>query len=109
MSEKADVLLAEQASESAEANGGEPLEEGEQSLPDSDELRALIASGRERGYLTFEELSQTLEEVEVTKEQVKGLHAHLIEHGVEADRVHYFVFGPDDGSVTGIDTGQRRR
>ena len=83
MSEKADVLLAEQASESAEANGGEPLEEGEQSLPDSDELRALIASGRERGYLTFEELSQTLEEVEVTKEQVKGLHAHLIEHGVD--------------------------
>jgi len=35
--------------------------------------------------------------------------AALIEHGVEADRVHYFVFGPDDGSVTGIDTGQRRR
>ncbi len=66
-----------------EANGGEPLEEGEQSLPDSDELRALIASGRERGYLTFEEISQTLEEVEVTKEQVKGLHAHLIEHGVD--------------------------
>lgn len=33
--------------------------------------------------------------------------AALIEHGVEADRVHYFVFGPDDGSVTGIDTGQR--
>ena len=35
--------------------------------------------------------------------------AALIEHGVEADRVHYFVFGPDDGSVTGIDTGQRGR
>jgi nitric oxide dioxygenase len=35
--------------------------------------------------------------------------AALIEHGVEAERVHYFVFGPDDGSVTGIDTGQRRR
>jgi hypothetical protein len=28
-------------------------------------------------------LSQTLEEVEVNKEQVQGLHAHLIEHGVD--------------------------
>ena len=52
-------------------------------LPDSDELRGLIASGRERGYLTFEEISQTLEEVEITKEQVQGLHAYLIEHGVD--------------------------
>jgi len=33
--------------------------------------------------------------------------AALIAHGVDADRVHYFVFGPDDGSVTGADTGQR--
>ncbi|WP_277958862.1 globin domain-containing protein [Frigoribacterium faeni] len=33
--------------------------------------------------------------------------AALIGHGVDADRVHYFVFGPDDGSVTGADTGQR--
>ncbi|HXV53215.1 MAG TPA: sigma-70 family RNA polymerase sigma factor, partial [Solirubrobacterales bacterium] len=47
------------------------------------ELRGLIATGRERGYLTFEEISQTLEEVEVTKEQVKGLHAYLVEHGVD--------------------------
>ena len=31
----------------------------------------------------------------------------LIAHGVPAPRVHHFVFGPDDGSVTGADTGQR--
>ncbi|KQR44691.1 hypothetical protein ASF82_14980 [Frigoribacterium sp. Leaf164] len=31
----------------------------------------------------------------------------LIAHGVPASRVHHFVFGPDDGSVTGVDTGQR--
>ena len=30
----------------------------------------------------------------------------VIGHGVDAERVHYFVFGPDDGSVTGADTGQ---
>ena len=66
----------------AEPNGGAP-EQARAALPDSEDLRALIAQGRERGYLTFEEISETLEEVEVTKEQVQGLHAHLIEHGVD--------------------------
>ena len=51
--------------------------------PTRTSFAGLIATGRERGYLTFEEISQTLEEVEVTKEQVKGLHAYLIEHGVD--------------------------
>jgi len=53
------------------------------SLPDSEELRALISQGREQGYLTFEQIAGTLEEVEVTKEQVQGLHAHLIDHGID--------------------------
>jgi RNA polymerase primary sigma factor len=48
-----------------------------------DELRALVNEGRERGFLTFEEIAACLEEVEVTKEQVHELHSHLIEHGVE--------------------------
>src|SRR6187551_769018 len=69
----------------------EPLETVPQGLnQDSDaqpmepqELQALVALGRERGYLTFEQIAATLEEVEVTKEQVTGLHAHLVEHGVE--------------------------
>ncbi len=47
------------------------------------ELQSLVALGRERGYLTFEQIASTLEEVEVTKEQVAGLHAHLVENGVE--------------------------
>ncbi len=63
----------------------EGLDQGSdaQPLAESEELRGLIARGRERGYLTFEEIAATLEEVEVTKEQVSGLHAHLIEHGVD--------------------------
>jgi RNA polymerase primary sigma factor len=70
----------------------EPLETVPQGLDqDSDgqpfaepeELRGLIALGRERGYLTFEQIAGTLEEVEVTKEQISGLHAHLVEQGVE--------------------------
>ena len=55
----------------------------DQPFADSEELRGLIALGRERGYLTFEQIAATLEEVEVTKEQVSALHAHLVEHGVE--------------------------
>jgi len=42
-----------------------------------------MAEGRERGYLTFEEIASCLEEVDVTKEQVSELHAHLLEHGVD--------------------------
>jgi RNA polymerase primary sigma factor len=55
----------------------------EQPFGDSEELRGLIAQGTERGYLTFEEIASTLEEVEVTKEQVSELHAHLVEQGVD--------------------------
>jgi RNA polymerase primary sigma factor len=56
---------------------------GEPPFVDVDELRTLIAQGRERGYLTFEEIAGTLEEVEVTKEQVQHLHTYLVEHGVD--------------------------
>ena len=83
MGENAEALLVEDRGETAEAGGADALERGEVSLPDSEDLRGLIAQGRERGYLTFEEISSTLEEVEVTKEQVGALHGYLIEHGVD--------------------------
>ena len=44
----------------------------EQAFGENEELRGLIAAGTERGYLTFEEIASTLEEVEVTKEQVSS-------------------------------------
>ncbi|HSI81144.1 MAG TPA: sigma-70 family RNA polymerase sigma factor [Solirubrobacterales bacterium] len=59
------------------------LTNGDLPLPDSDELRSLIGLGRERGFLTYGEISSALEEIEVTKEQVRGLHAYLTEHGVD--------------------------
>jgi RNA polymerase primary sigma factor len=65
------------------ANGGSPELNGDLPFQDTEELRTLISQGRERGYLTFEEIAGTLEEVEVTKEQVQDLHAYLIEHGVD--------------------------
>ncbi len=82
MAEKAEVILTEEEGGDPDRNGGDPLVDGAP-LSDVDELGGLIAEGRERGYLTFEEISATLEEVEVTKEQVRDLHAYLIEHGVD--------------------------
>src|SRR3954462_6952800 len=61
------------------------LEATEEDAPfaDIEELQTLVTEGRERGDLSFEEIAACLEEVEVTKEQVQELHAHLLEHGVE--------------------------
>jgi RNA polymerase primary sigma factor len=61
----------------------QPVASGEQPFAGNDELQRLIAGGGERGYLTFEEIASTLEQVDVTKEQVAELHAHLVENGVE--------------------------
>ena len=66
MTEKAGVLSAD-----------------ETPLLELDELRTLIAEGQERGYLTYEEISGCLEEVDVTKEQIQDLHAQLEEHGID--------------------------
>jgi RNA polymerase primary sigma factor len=52
-------------------------------IHESDELRPLIAEGQEKGSLSFEQIAACLEEVEVTKEQVQELHAHLVEQGIE--------------------------
>jgi len=68
--------MAEEATLSGWASSEAPFLEVE-------ELRGLVAEGRERGYLTFEEIGACLEHVEVTKEQVRDLHAHLVEHGVD--------------------------
>ncbi len=42
-----------------------------------------MTEGKERGFLTFEEIAACLEEVEVTKEQVRDLHLHLLDAGIE--------------------------
>ena len=59
------------------------VESGDQPFAESDEVRGLVSQGIERGYLTFEEIASTLEEVDLSKEQVSDLHAHLVEHGVD--------------------------
>ena len=66
MSTKTDVLLADEA----------PIWE-------LDDIRQLIVEGQDRGFLTFEQIASTLEEVEVTKEQLQELHQHLEEQGID--------------------------
>jgi RNA polymerase primary sigma factor len=61
----------------------EALLEGETSILEIEELRPLIAEGQERGFLTFEQITSCLEEVEVTKEQVSELHAYLDGEGID--------------------------
>jgi RNA polymerase primary sigma factor len=51
-------------------------------IAELEELRPLIASGQERGYLTFAEIEECLEEADVTKEQVQELHSYLDEQGI---------------------------
>src|SRR4051794_41557180 len=53
------------------------------SLPDFDELRALVEAGQERGVLVFDEVVAVLEEIDLSKEQIDDFHAYLLEHGIE--------------------------
>jgi RNA polymerase primary sigma factor len=50
---------------------------------EAEELRELVAEGLERGYLTQEELSVRLAEFELSEEQLRDVHGHLMDHGVE--------------------------
>jgi RNA polymerase primary sigma factor len=59
------------------------VEESEAPFLEIEEVRGLVAEGKERGFLTWEEITATLEEVEITKEQVVELHSHLQENGVD--------------------------
>jgi RNA polymerase primary sigma factor len=82
VSDKASVLLADEA----------PIVE-------LDEIRPLIAEGQERGFLTFSQIADCLEEVEVTKEQIAELHAYLDEHGIEVVEADGRLARSENGSV----------
>jgi RNA polymerase primary sigma factor len=48
-----------------------------------EELRELITEGQERGYLSQEEITARIEEVELSDDHARELYVHLGEHGVE--------------------------
>jgi RNA polymerase primary sigma factor len=52
-------------------------------LPEVEELQKLVESGKEKGFLTYDEIVKGLDEVELTKEQVEDFTTYLIDHGVE--------------------------
>jgi RNA polymerase primary sigma factor len=55
----------------------------EDSASDVDELRALIATGRQKGVLTLEEIAQAVEDLSLGREEIEELHARLVEGGVD--------------------------
>ena len=44
------------------------------SLPDVEELHKLVHEGQDKGFLTYDEIVNGLEEVELTKEQVEDFY-----------------------------------
>ncbi|MEA2308083.1 MAG: polymerase primary sigma factor, partial [Thermoleophilaceae bacterium] len=62
---------------------GALLERTDASFFDVEELRPLLAEARERGYVTIEDLATSIEEVDVTKEQLRDLRAYLVEQGID--------------------------
>jgi RNA polymerase primary sigma factor len=53
------------------------------SLPDVEELQKLVETGKEKGFLTYDEIVVGIEEIELTKEQIEDFTTYLIDHGVE--------------------------
>jgi RNA polymerase primary sigma factor len=54
-----------------------------ESVVELEELRPLLIEGQERGFLTVEQIATSLEEIEVTKEQVSELHDYLADQGID--------------------------
>ncbi len=73
------------------------VEEPDAPFMEIEELRSLVAEAKERGFVTFEAIASCLEEVEVTKEQVRELHSHLVDGGVEI--MSSAVRGADSGKA----------
>jgi RNA polymerase primary sigma factor len=49
----------------------------------SEEVKALVSTGREQGFLTFDAVADALAELEVSRDQVEELHTHLTEQGID--------------------------
>jgi len=53
------------------------------SLPEVEELQKLVETGKEKGFLTYDDIVTGLEEVELTKEQFEDFTTYLIDHNIE--------------------------
>jgi RNA polymerase primary sigma factor len=50
---------------------------------ESEELRSLVDEAQDRGYLTHDEMTSFLDEMDLSDDQLKDLHAHLLDKGIE--------------------------
>jgi RNA polymerase primary sigma factor len=64
-------------------SGGSAPETGAAPFGDVEELTALVEASRAKGFVTFSQISATLAEVEVTEEQVRDLHTHFVDSGID--------------------------
>ena len=55
----------------------------ETALPEVEELHKLVEQGQEKGFLTYDEIVKSLEDVELTKEQFEDFTTYLIDHSIE--------------------------
>ena len=55
-------------------------------LPDVEELHKLVAEGKEKGFLSYDEIVNGIEDVELTKEQVEDFYTYLSSTGSTSSR-----------------------
>ena len=64
-------------------------------LPDVEELHKLVATGQEKGFLTYDDIVKGIEEVDLTKEQVEDFTTYLI---VNIDEIVVMALAQTSGS-----------
>ena len=55
----------------------------ETALPEIEELHKLVEQGQEKGFLTYDEIVKSVEDVDLTKEQLEDFTTFLIDHSIE--------------------------
>ncbi len=55
----------------------------ETALPEVEELQKLVEQGQEKGFLTYDEIVKSLEDVDLSKEQLEDFTTYLIDHSIE--------------------------
>src|SRR5580765_1644075 len=55
----------------------------ETALPEVEELHKLVEQGQEKGFLTYDEIVKSVEDVDLTKEQLEDFTTYLIDHSIE--------------------------
>jgi len=55
----------------------------ETALPEVEELHKLVEQGQEKGFLTYDEIVKSIEDVDLTKEQLEDFTTFLIDHSIE--------------------------